>query len=795
MEVDSSMNQMVHTFQALSGLDRSLAGGKGGTLSKLYQVGYPIPNGFVILPTAFVDDKLTVEAWREVRALLKQLRHNGTSFAVRSSALSEDSAFASFAGEFETVLDVHSDEMVREAIHTVLRSRHSQRVKAYSKAKGMDEQHEIAVVVQELIRADISGVLFTAEPVRGNRSTMLGNFVHGFGEELVSGEAEAYTFSLFRPKGRYQGPPEIKPYARKLYRLANHLENSLGGPQDIEWCIDGGKVYILQSRPITTLQAFDPVTFDWNSSHSGDYLWARQEPFPEVVTPSTWSLWSSSFLSMEIAGVPSLGNIGGRIYLNTSMPYSLMVKLGKGHKEAVELFHVIVSPLPRGAEVPQVPIAMTTLLKEMILPAVRMTFKQAKLKRNSGVILSEMPAQCKQFREEIEEQKTSQALLEFWEQNKLLALFNDLMLLLDARTEIYRGLYLDLKKSLEKFIGKRNSDHLISMISGGSRQLTTLGPLIGLSEILNGDINRDTYLDRYGHRHANENELAQPRPYEDPNWLQTELEEFQKNPVDIQDLLDNRESQYKSTWDQFASQHPNHFKKFEKTAADFIQATQDREVVRGEITRLVGVIRAFLLRAGDILNLGEDVFFLTLDELIQVLSGDQKTIPYLPARKDTLQKYKRLPPYPGWIRGRFNPERWASDPSHRGDFYDAYAEPTEEAESNILQGHPGSSGRVEGVVRQINSPEEGHLLRPGEILVAVTTNVGWTPLFPKAAAVITDIGAPLAHAAIVARELGIPAVVGCSMATTRLQTGDRVLVDGGMGTVEILQVERTQRGK
>jgi pyruvate,water dikinase len=94
-------------------------------------------------------------------------------------------------------------------------------------------------------------------------------------------------------------------------------------------------------------------------------------------------------------------------------------------------------------------------------------------------------------------------------------------------------------------------------------------------------------------------------------------------------------------------------------------------------------------------------------------------------------------------------------------------------------------GRVEGRVRILLTPEEGEKLQPGEILVAATTNVGWTPLFPKAAAIITDIGAPLSHAAIVARELGIPAVVGCGQATTRLKTGDRVIVDGGQGIVQM----------
>ena len=120
------------------------------------------------------------------------------------------------------------------------------------------------------------------------------------------------------------------------------------------------------------------------------------------------------------------------------------------------------------------------------------------------------------------------------------------------------------------------------------------------------------------------------------------------------------------------------------------------------------------------------------------------------------------------------------------DYYDATMPMLSAPDSDTLKGCPGAAGRVEGRVRILASPEEGAELKPGEILVATTTNIGWTPLFPRAAAIITDIGAPLSHAAIVARELGIPAVVGCGNATTRLKTGDRVMVDGGHGIVHIL---------
>jgi pyruvate,water dikinase len=142
------------------------------------------------------------------------------------------------------------------------------------------------------------------------------------------------------------------------------------------------------------------------------------------------------------------------------------------------------------------------------------------------------------------------------------------------------------------------------------------------------------------------------------------------------------------------------------------------------------------------------------------------------------------------IRGRFDPFQWAADPNRRSDVYDAHGLLTtiklESPRPNVILGMPGSAGRAEGRVRRLDSPDDGEELVAGEILVTSQTNIGWTLFFPRAAAIVTDVGAPLSHAAIIARELGIPAVVNCGDATTRLHTGDRVRVDGVEGTVEII---------
>jgi phosphoenolpyruvate synthase/pyruvate phosphate dikinase len=169
--------------------------------------------------------------------------------------------------------------------------------------------------------------------------------------------------------------------------------------------------------------------------------------------------------------------------------------------------------------------------------------------------------------------------------------------------------------------------------------------------------------------------------------------------------------------------------------------------------------------------------------MTDVLAGGKSSVTRIPARRETYLKYCAQPPYPAIIIGKFDPFKWVADPNRRSDYFDSRQLKPMSAAAAIT-GFAGAAGIVEGIVRRLDKPEDGSQLQAGEILVTVTTNVGWTPLFPRLAAIVTDVGAPLSHAAIVARELGIPAVVGCGNATMRLKTGDRVRVDGSAGTVE-----------
>ncbi len=200
----------------------NLAGGKGASLARMAQGGYPVPAGWVALPAAFEGAVLAPEARRDLLANLAAFRsvNPGVSFAVRSSALNEDSAGSSFAGEYETVLNARTDEDILAAVARVIASARSERVQAYSQTRGLGEDHTMAVVVQRMVQPDFAGVLFTADPISGSHAYMTGNYVRGLGEQLVSGQANAQDFKVLRPGGKVRGPKECAGFARKLYRLA-----------------------------------------------------------------------------------------------------------------------------------------------------------------------------------------------------------------------------------------------------------------------------------------------------------------------------------------------------------------------------------------------------------------------------------------------------------------------------------------------------------------------------------------------------------------------------------------------
>jgi pyruvate,water dikinase len=785
------MSDTVYRLDNLPTALFSLAGGKGASLARMAQGGYPVPAGWVILPAGFAGGSLTSEARQTLLANQAALRaaEPGVSFAVRSSAVNEDSAQSSFAGAYETVLSVKSDAEILAAIARVSASAASERVQAYTQTRGLGEGYDMAVVVQRMVQPEFAGVLFTADPISGSHSHMTGNYVRGLGEQLVSGQTNAQDFQILRPSGKYRGPRECARSGRRLYQLASKLEKDFGCALDIEWAASGNQVYLLQARPVTTLQTIDYDTYAVNESLDKDYLWTNNnigEALSDVMTPFTWSVVRE--LDVETQKIDGYylwsGNICGRGYSNVSLLFTFMAKFGMGLNYSKKLVGNVFGNFPAAVDMPLYPVGLIELLKDVSWRGKRNFQRIQDAKKHKDEYVRRTRPWC---------EATLQRIAACSDPAQLLALWTgEIRPFVSKMWNIFLGGASDLTlitllDRLAKMVGVEDANSLLSNIRGEAG-LESLGPLVGIAQVSRGELSQEEYLARYGHRSPHEFEMSIPYPVEDPGYLDRQIAEYRQSEIKVDDLLARQRQQHLQARQRFIERYPSRRKWLESNLGHLGQAAQARESLRCEFTRTFQVMRAFMLRAGELTGIKNDAFFLYSFELPRLLTGDRSMLQHIPARKRNYERYCSLPPLPMFVKGRFDPFEWAKRPDRRLDYFDADSKPAKEDRNPaIIQGFPGAAGVIEGTARVLADYSEKDTFLPGEILVTSNTNVGWTPLFPRAAAIVTDIGAPLSHAAIVARELGIPAVVGCGDATLRLHTGDRISVDGGQGRVKILK--------
>jgi len=354
----------------------------------------------------------------------------------------------------------------------------------------------------------------------------------------------------------------------------------------------------------------------------------------------------------------------------------------------------------------------------------------------------------------------------------------------------YSDMVAKLRKDLTRLIGKEDASILLSGVSTESELLASLGLVVGVWKVHRGEWTREYFLEQYGHRGPFEDRWLSPYSVNGTGWLDELLDSYNKSAVDVDALLAKRRADYEAASLRLRTGYPRAAKKMDQRLKLTAEAAHRREAVRSEFMRTTFLIsHPCVQKAGEITGLGNDIFFLTYQEAWDLLRGiPTDAIQHIPVRKSAYEQQRAMPPYPPVIRGHFDPVKWLASPNKHTGYFDSHeVEPRELiGQNSIIKGMPGSAGQVEGPVRCVDRVEDAIQLQSGEILVTSQTHVGWTPYFPRLAAVVTDVGAPLSHAAIVARELGIPAVVGCRDATARLRTGDRVRVDGGRGTVEVL---------
>jgi pyruvate,water dikinase len=539
------------------------------------------------------------------------------------------------------------------------------------------------------------------------------------------------------------------------------------------------------NHPIDDLQ--------WNDSLTGDYLWNNTnfgEAVTETMTPISWSVLQFTLDDWTfLPGFATVGNIGGRPYINISIIASLFQVLGRGRRQLLEMLEgTMYMQLPDEMEIPLIPLSPSTILHS-VRNLSQVFRKQTEGRKRITEYLRDNPGWFEGMRRRIQAERSKRDLVSLWQKEIRPRIKNGVWTVLGTvnHSSEYSRV---LRRELISMVGPEDAQALISNLSSETELLPSLGPSLGVARLANGEISQREYLERYGHRGPHEFELSRPRPVEDPGWLERQLGEYQENPLDVQEVFKKQQALFDRAWERFRSRHPRKTKRMLGRITENARRTRLREGARSEYIRDRWLVRLFMKRAGELATLGEEVFFLTLDETLELLSGRSIESGLISSRRETYQRYIALPPYPTTIRGRFDPFQWAADPNRRSDIYDAHLVPSVQT-SESIKGAAGSGGCVEGLARVMAGPEESVNFQPGEILVTGTTDISWTPIFPRAAAVVTDIGAPLSHAAIVARELGIPAVVGCQDATMRLSTGDRIRVDGNAGRVTILERQRS----
>jgi phosphohistidine swiveling domain-containing protein len=851
----------VHPLSRPGG-DVAVLGGKGASLVRLTEAGFDVPDGFCLTTDAYAAfvaanglgpviteltrrlDHRDVAAAERVSGIIttgfeagdlpssvvNQIREGYAALgygrvAVRSSATAEDLPTGSFAGQQDSFLDIGDTASLLDAVRRCWASGWSPRALVYRARQGFAAADvAVAVVVQRMVNAQASGVMFTVDPVSGLDSAITINSAWGLGEAVVGGDVTPDTVVIDRRSGRITKqrtgtktvmtvrstggtalapvPEELrhrpslsKAQALRLARLGRRIEAVFQQPVDIEWCRTETELFILQARPVTTGRRADP----WNDSYRGDFLWTNTnvgEAIPDVMTPATWSM-VQVFLhdAMATASIPpyvGYGRIGGHIYLNVSVMKTLSGIVGVNERSFRTLTEEVFGHLPDDVEIPPVPASWAKVMRSVVPVALHVLSEAQRDVRKLDGYLRSHPALCLLRRQQISGVADPAVLVKLWT-TTLEPEFHRVSKMLSAATRSSGASFVTTRKRLQEMVGPAGANAVTADLGGGSQQLASLDLLKGLDQLDAGTISEATFNERYGHRGPHEFEISLPRSGEDPVWLASQR--AQRSPETKAELAAKQQKQAQIrelAWIRLRHRFPLQAWLLRRQVQQWGRIARNRELARSEVIRYFWVLRSFVLRAGELTGLGDDIFFLDLGEILEALGGELLDSEEIAHRRRVHAAYAALPPLPGLIRGRFDPAAWAVDPDDRvnpraSTTTALVAAPGSEHVAATVTGFPGSAGVVEGTARVILVASDGARLRPGEVLVTNVTNVGWTPLFPRAAAVITNVGAPLSHAAIVARELGIPAVVGCGTATEVIRDGDRVRVDGSTGVVQVLR--------
>ncbi|MFD8889695.1 rifamycin-inactivating phosphotransferase [Streptomyces sp. NPDC059566] len=865
------MNQQyVWDLQDVDATQVALVGGKGAHLGALSRIeGVRVPGGFCVTTEAFrrvvaqappVDgllDRLSrvdADDREAIRTLSAQIRRvveeiavpddlaaaitgalarsgERAAYAVRSSATAEDLPTASFAGQQDTYLNVIGPAAVLRHISRCWASLFTERAVIYRRRNGIDDRSvHMAVVVQQMAFPHASGILFTADPVTGNRKVATVDAGFGLGEALVSGlvnpdvfavrDGEVITRAIAAkqravtalPAGgtrevaidaqQQEQPALTDAQVVRLVELGRRIEAHFGSPQDIEWCLVDDGFRIVQSRPITTLF---PVPESGDRENHVYVSVGHGQMMTDPMKPLGFSMW-------QLTAMVPMHEAGGRLFVDVTArlasPASragLLDALGKGDPLVRDALETVLDrgdfvpslpetapagPPPGGAPAPieTDPAVVTALIERS---RVSIAALERDIRTKSGPELFDFLLEAfEEHKRVLSDPLSIQAIMAgmeatWWLNDKLQEWLGEKnaadTLTLSAPDNITSEMGLALLDVADVI---RPLPEVVAHLRGVQDD----GFLDGLAKLPGGAEARDAieaYLDRYGMRCVGEIDITRPRWRERPSTLV---------PV----ILDNVRNFGPGAAERRFEEGRLRAQQKEQEVLSRLRALPDGDRKADETRRMIDRVRTFigyreypkygiisryavykqalmeeagrLVRAG-VITEPEDVFYLTFQELHEVVRASRlEDRALLAQRKEAFRAYHALTP----------PRVLTSDGEALTGAYRR-----DDVPAGALVGVPVSAGTVEGRARVVLDMAEADL-EAGDILVTAFTDPSWSPLFVGIAGLVTEVGGLMTHGAVIAREYGLPAVVGVERATRLIRDGQRIRVHGTDGYVEIL---------
>ena len=868
------MNTYVLSFHEIDQTKFMLAGGKGANLGELSRINeIRVPEGFCVTTKAHRQitesnqelNRLLDEIARlrpeereqiskesaKIRALIEstplsngiahEITHHlaklgeNDAFAVRSSATAEDLPGASFAGQQDTYLNIIGKEAILKHVSKCWASLFTERAVIYRLRNGFDHRKvQLAVVVQKMLFPHAAGILFTADPVTGNRKVVSIDAGFGLGEAMVSGlvnpdiykvrndkvidkKISTKQLAIYAAEGGGTETRPIDPRQQKtpalteqqilqLARTGRQIEAHFGRPQDIEWCLVDDTFYIVQSRPVTTLYPIPEA----NDQENHIYVSVGHQ---QMMTDPIRPLGLSFFLMTTSA---PMYKAGGRLF--------------------VDIMNHLASPATRekmidllGQSDPLIKDALLTVVKRGDFITTSPDDKA--VPTNSNKVLSwSYPEQFENNPAIVADLISSnQATIEALRQNIQTRSGTDLFDFIQedirqSKTSPFIPQSLDvimvamhasswLNEKMMEWLGERNAADTLSQsvpnnitsamglalldvadvirpypdVINYLQQVKADNFLDELPKFAGGREIRDAiceYLDKYGMRCAGEIDITRTRWSEKPatlvSMILTNIKNFEPN----------------ASHRKFEQGRQEALRK-EQELLDRLEALPDGNEKAKETKRMISLVRNFigyreypkysivnryfvykkallkeaeqLLQAG-VIHEKEDIYYLTFEELREVVRAKQLDYQTIGNRKDDYKLYEKLTP------GRVI----TSDGEIIAGEYKR-----ENLPANAMAGLPVSSGVIVGRARVILNMEDADL-EEGDILVTTFTDPSWTPLFVSIKGLVTEVGGLMTHGAVIAREYGLPAVVGVEKAISLIKDGQRIRVNGTDGYVEIL---------